>query len=102
MKLFLIALLLSNSFLCVAQDTTKVPKFKPPVVKSYLGLNTDGATVSVDEASQLIALPLKITDDKKNVYAIASYGFLYKKKGMLQDEETGKKKCCIYQRSKLF
>jgi hypothetical protein len=76
-----------------AQDPaiTKVPKFKPPVVKSYLGINTNGATVTKEEASQLIALPLKITDDKKNIYTIDSYHFLYKRKGVIQDEETGKK-----------
>jgi hypothetical protein len=76
-----------------AQDPaiTKVPKFKPPVVKSYLGINTNGATVTKEEASQLIALPLKITDYKKNIYTIDSYHFLYKRKGVIQDEETGKK-----------
>ena len=76
-----------------AQDPaiTKVPKFKPPVVKSYLGINTNGATVTIGEASQLIGARLKIADDKKNIYTIDSYHFLYKRKGVIQDEETGKK-----------
>lgn len=71
---------------------TKVPKFKPPVVKSYLGANSNGTAVTIDEASQLIGLPLKITDDKKNVYSVESYGFLYKRKGVVEDEQTGLKK----------
>ena len=76
-----------------AQDKptiTKVTKFKPPVVTSFLGVNKNGATVTVDEAAQLIALPLKITDEKGNVYPIDSYQFLYRKKGGIQDEQTGK------------
>ena len=76
-----------------AQDSaiTKVPKFKPPVVKSYLGINSSGAVVTILEAQQLITLPLKITDAKKNTYTIDSYHFLYKRKGVIQDETTGKK-----------
>ena len=69
---------------------TTVPKFKPPVVKTFWGVNQNGAKVTVDEASQLIAIPLKITDDKKNVYKIDNYQFLYRKKGAIQDEQTGK------------
>ena len=82
----------ATGLMCFAQEPviTKVPKFKPPVVKSYLGANTNGAAVTREEASQLIALPLKITDEKKNMYAIDSYHFLYKKKGVIQDEKTGK------------
>ncbi len=87
-----------------AQDPaiTKVPKFKPPVVKSYLGINTNGATVTKEEASQLIALPLKITDDKKNIYTIDSYHFLYKRKGVIQDEETGRKSTTFTNVADLF
>lgn len=69
---------------------TKVAKFKPPVVKTYLGVNQNGASVTQDEAVQLITLPLKITDDKNNLYPIDSYQFLYRKKSFVQDEETGK------------
>ena len=98
MKLLLTPLLFFIAFGCIAfhvsaQDTkiVKVPKFKPPVVKSYLGNNTNGDTVTKEEASQLILLPLRITDNKKNTYQIDSYHFLYKRKGIIQDDETGKK-----------
>ena len=99
MKLLIKPLLFFIAFGCIAfhgsaQDTkiVKVPKFKPPVVTTYLGVNTNGATVTVDEAVQLIALPLKITDTKNNSYSIVSYGFVYKRKGAVEDEETGLKK----------
>ena len=90
---FFIFLFVSAAFIAVAQNPViiKVAKFKPPVVQTFLGINTNGATVTKDEADQLIALPLKITDAKKNVYTIDSYQFLYKRKSVVQDEETGKK-----------
>lgn len=105
MKSFLFIFLFANtSLLSFAQDSaiTKVPKFKPPVVKSYLGINTSGAVVTIQEAQQLITLPLKITDDKKNIYTIDSYHFLYKRKGVIQDEKTGKKSTTFTIVSNLF
>ena len=95
---FLLFLLCAfTGFFCFAQESqkksliTKVAKFKPPVVKSFLGINTNGASVTGDEANQLITLPLKITDAQNSVYSIDSYHFLYKRKGVIEDEETGRK-----------
>lgn len=101
--LFIIAFI-ATGLMSFAQDSiiTKVPKFKPPVVKSYLGNNTNGAAVTKEEASQLISLPLKIMDEKKNIYAIESYHFLYKRKGVIQDEETGKKSVTFTNLADLF
>ena len=65
-------------------------KFKPPKLTSTLGIHSDSATVFVEEALQLVNLPLKITDDKKNPYSISSYQLMYKRKGVTEDEETGK------------
>lgn len=70
---------------------TKIPKFKPPVVKTFLGINQNGAQVTADEGNQLVGLPLKIVDDKNNLYPISTYRFLYKRKGYIIDDETGKK-----------
>ena len=91
--LFFTYLFICSPFVTVAQKPviTKVAKFKPPVVQTFLGINTNGAAVTKEEAAQLIALPLKITDAKKNNYMIDSYQFLYKRKSVIQDEETGKK-----------
>ena len=94
MKSFLfIVLFVNKSLLSFAQNDSiiKVPKFKPPAVKSYLGINTNGTAVTKEEAAQLISLPLKVTDDKKNIYNITSYHFLYKRKGVIEDEATGKR-----------
>ncbi len=96
-QLLLFLLFTSTAFLSIAQNSTKKPvitkieKFKPPVVSSYLGINTNGALVTGDEANQLITLPLKITDNKSNTYPIDSYHLLYKRKGVIEDEETGRK-----------
>jgi hypothetical protein len=70
---------------------TTVQKFKPPTLKSALGNRADSVVkVSVDEAIQLVALPLTITDDKKSVYTITSYQCMYKRKGVTEDEVSGK------------
>jgi hypothetical protein len=74
----------------LAQDKeviTKEPKFKPPVVKTYLGVNQDGASVTKEEASQLIGLPLKIVDDKNNTYPVDSYQFLYRRKSTVLNDD---------------
>ncbi len=95
LKYFLCFILFpSFAVISFAQDTsviTKVPKFKPPVVKTFLGLVQNGAQVSADQGNELIGLPLKIVDDKNNTYAIDSYQFLYKQKGYYLNDETGKR-----------
>jgi hypothetical protein len=79
-----------------------ITKFKPPVVKTFLGRNEKEATVTVDEANQLVNLPLKITDDKNNVYPISSYQFLYKKRSVIENEETGKRETVFTNSADLF
>ena len=71
---------------------SSITKFKPPVVKTFLGRNEKVATVTVDEANQLVNLPLRITDDKNNTYPISTYQFMYKKKSIVEDEESGRKR----------
>lgn len=89
----LLYLLLAASAIFAQEKSiiTKEPKFKPPVVKTYLGINQDGAKVTKEEASQLIGLPLKIVDDKNNSYPVDSYQFLYRRKSIIQNDETGRK-----------
>ena len=65
-------------------------KFKPPKLYTTLGIRSDTVAVVVEEAIQLIRIPLKITDDKKNLYTISSYQFLYKRRTVSEDEKTGK------------
>jgi hypothetical protein len=69
---------------------TPVQKFKPPKLTSSLGTRSDSVIVSVDEASNLISLPIKVTDDKKNNYTVSTFQCLYRRKGVTEDEVTGK------------
>jgi hypothetical protein len=79
-----------------------VAKFKPPVVKTFLGRNEKEATVTVEEANQLVGFPLKITDEKNNVYTISSYQFLYKKKSVIENEQTGRKEIAFTNTAGIF
>ncbi len=89
----------SSLFAFVCSTTTAQTKpAKPPVSKSKmpklftsLGNKTDTiVSVSVNEALTLINQPLKVTDNNKSVYTISSYQCLYKKRGVTEDEESGK------------
>ncbi len=64
--------------------------FKPPVVKTLLGIRSGADTIHVEEASQLVSLPLTVKDAKGNTYQIENYRFLYRKKGYIEDPETGR------------
>lgn len=72
------------------QKPAVVQKFKAPKVKSYWGNYSDSATLTVREALNLLSLPLMITGEDKTNYAVNAYHFLYKKRGVTEDEETGK------------
>ncbi len=71
-----------------------VQKFKPPKLKTALGNRSDSiVSVAVDEALRLITLPLKITAANgatKSTYTITSYQCMYKRKGVTEDEVSGK------------
>jgi hypothetical protein len=81
-----------------AQKTSKTPapvsaplgSGKKPVAKTYLGKVTGNIAMGVEEARSIVALPLKITDDKNIPYVISSYQFAYKRIGITEDEATGK------------
>lgn len=72
-------------------EITKVTKFRPPVVKSFLGRNQDTSTVMLEEAIQLASLPIKVSDEKNNLYTVTSFGFVYRRKGVVENEGSGKK-----------
>jgi len=74
----------------VKPATKPVQKFRPPKLYTTLGSKSDSVGVTVEEALDLINLPLTITDDKKNVYTISSYQCMYKKRGVTEDEQSGK------------
>jgi hypothetical protein len=66
------------------------PKFKPPVVKVYLGGHQNGDSISKETAKLLLPLPLQILDNKKNEYSVENYRFLYRKKSYIPNPDTGK------------
>lgn len=75
----------------VAAKPAGFQKYTPPKLTSMLGIRSDSATVAVEEALQLVKLPLKVTDDKKNVYSISSYQAIYKRRAVTEDEELNGK-----------
>ena len=96
MKYFkIIGLLLfaSSTFLYTSAQKdviTKVPHFKPPVVKVSLGDIGSDSLVNVQAASASLPMVLKVTDVKGANYPIESYQFVYTKKGVIKDDQTGK------------
>ena len=88
-KIFLFLVLLAAGTQLQAQ-TKPVAKYKVPKLYTQLGSLRDSVSISVSEAENIIAQPLKIFDDKKGVYTISSYQFLYRKRGVTENEETGK------------
>ena len=98
-QIFLTLVTVFSLNLIYAQDPGKIKdkfipqqKFKPPVVKTYWGNNTDSASVAIEEAYQLLSIPIRITDEKKNAYSISSYELLYRKLGVIGLEESETKK----------
>lgn len=70
--------------------TAPVKKFIPPKVKTYLAKFTGtNATCHAEVGKQIISLPLRITDDKNNTYAISSYQLAYTRLAVKEDETTG-------------
>jgi hypothetical protein len=94
---FFLIYLVSVSVFCAAQKPkpvvkpATVQKSKLPKLYTSLGNISDSvSSVTADEAIQLINKPLTINDDKKAVYTISSYQCMYKRKGVTEDEESGK------------
>ena len=71
--------------------TTPVKKFKPPKLYSFLLNYKDSVTkVTRDEAIRAINSGLRVTDEKKGLYKITYYNFLYKRVVVTEDESSGK------------
>lgn len=71
-------------------QTKPVAKYKVPPLYTQLGGFRDSVSIPVSEAENIIGQQLKIFDDKKGVYTVSSYQFLYRKKGVTENEKTGK------------
>jgi len=88
-KLLLLAFVLLSSQQLLAQTKPAPVKFKPPKLFTQMGGFRDSVTLTVPEAENIINQPLKIFDDKKGLYSISSYQFLYRRKVVTEDETTG-------------
>ena len=92
----ILACLLSFSMHASAQvkgrvlKTTTFAKMKVPKLHTIWGGFKDTVQISLVEATNLVSKPLVIVDDKKGTYTISTYQFLYKKRGVTEDEQSGK------------
>lgn len=94
---FLVVFLVCSITIVHAQVQKKTPvkvktitKYKPPKLITLLSTYKDSAVITAGEAENVISIPLRVVDDKKNIYTISSYQFLYKKNMATENEETGK------------
>lgn len=63
---------------------------KAPKLNTSWGGFGDSAVLNVTQATALLSQPVVISDDKKKTYNISTYHFMYKRRGVTEDEETGK------------
>lgn len=75
-----------------AQKKAITKNSRTTLVKIYTSLNglSDSSRITAEDAEKMIALPLTIQDTKKTQYTISSYQFMYVKKGVTEDEVSGK------------
>jgi hypothetical protein len=88
-KVFFLCLMLAGTQL-MAQTKPATAPYKVPKLYTQLGEFRDSVSITMAEAEKSVGQELKIFDDKKGVYTVSSYQFLYKKKGVTENEETGK------------
>ena len=86
----LLVIVMANIGLQAAAQTKPFVKTKPPKLYTQLGAYRDSVTITVAEAEQMVAMQLKIFDDKKTAYTVSSYQLAYRKIGVTEDEQTGK------------
>jgi hypothetical protein len=80
-------MLTSFSFQMQAQQKPK-PVLKPPVLKSFWG-QTNGGTLPLDMALQLVDSSIWVISDKKERMQIARFFLAYKSMDTYEDEKTG-------------
>ena len=76
--------------ICFANVKAQTKKQPRPVLTTLVSQYKDSVKLNAEEAERVIAQPLRVIDDKKTVYTIASYQFLYRRNVVTEDEQTGK------------
>lgn len=94
MKIIFALLLLASGYTVSAQTKQTqigkpvvLPKYKVPKMSTLLGPYKDSVGLPVDEINNIIALPLRIVDEKKVVYKVSSYQLVYMKVGVSETED---------------
>ncbi len=72
------------------KTATVTQKFKPLKLTTQIGTYKDSISVPVAVAEILISQPIKVFDENKTELMVSSYQFLYRKRGVTEDEQTGK------------
>ena len=70
-----------------APKVTPIAKYKVPKMSTLLGQYKDSVGLPAADAAAVIGSPLRVVDEKKVVYTITSYQFLYKKVGVTETED---------------
>ena len=90
LQMLVLAIFLFSAGSATAQTKPAVTSYKVPKLYTQLGIYRDSVILNVAESENLLGKPIKIFDDNKGVYSVSSYQFLYRKKGVTEDEATGK------------
>jgi hypothetical protein len=91
LKIVLLLFIIAAGNNVMAQTKPVKNKFKPPVVKTYLGKIFGTANIlPVMDGLQIIDSSLKVVDAKGNLYTITYYQFAFKRVGVSEDDSTGK------------
>lgn len=87
--IFCLALVFGISANAQRRNTPKplpVTKYRPPKLTTSIGNYKDTMFIPVQEATNVIGLPLKITDAKNDVFTVSSYNFVYRQIVTTEDD----------------
>ena len=87
MKARSVFFVLTLMMLTFAQVSVAQQKVKPPKLTTSISGVNDSVTRTLAEAQALLDKPLRISDDKQNIYTVSSYQFLYRKNIAIEDEQ---------------
>ncbi len=80
-----------------------VAKYRPPKLTTSIGNYKDTMFIPVQEAANVMGLPLKITDAKNDVFTVSSYNFVYRQIVTTEDDSlSGKPSYTTSIKSSLF
>ena len=96
--IFILLLNLGIGHFTIAQKqkiATKSNHYSPVIVKTFIGKYGNNAVISIEEAKSLLSQPLTVLDSKSKTFPLVTYSFLFKRKGIIENEQTGVKTSSI-------